>query len=278
MNSTCRRLSFENVYTCRRADYGDRHARSFSLKEISMADVFVGLESAVNPGQIWKYIRPDPLAPAFLRNHSGFRKLVDSLPPVSDRKLRLFAIASCRRLESVGISPPESILKTSEAAAEKNVANLHGPVALKLRQEVVAMGLYTASRSQHGLAALREMVRPSAIASARFTSRAVASTIAKNRPSPSYYRNYRLERLEQLALLWHIIGPKYENLSPVHVSSAAVDLAQMAYEGVDCGFALHDALLESGREDLAAHFNPDSTHHRTHPKGCWALDLILGKP
>jgi hypothetical protein len=41
---------------------------------------------------------------------------------------------------------------------------------------------------------------------------------------------------------------------------------------VDCTFALHDALLEAGCGELADHF----TEPR-HPKGCWALDVILGK-
>jgi hypothetical protein len=31
-------------------------------------------------------------------------------------------------------------------------------------------------------------------------------------------------------------------------------------------------LLEAGHAELAAHFQ-----ERDHPKGCWALDLILGK-
>jgi hypothetical protein len=35
---------------------------------------------------------------------------------------------------------------------------------------------------------------------------------------------------------------------------------------------LHDALLEAGHAELAEAFREPM-----HPKGCWALDLILGK-
>jgi hypothetical protein len=36
---------------------------------------------------------------------------------------------------------------------------------------------------------------------------------------------------------------------------------------------LHDALLEAGHPELAEHFQQEQWH----PKGCFALDLILGK-
>ena len=55
--------------------------------------------------------------------------------------------------------------------------------------------------------------------------------------------------------------------------SDVVHLAEAMYAGQDCHhYALHDALLEAGHEELAEHFREPG-----HPKGCWALDLILGK-
>jgi len=53
--------------------------------------------------------------------------------------------------------------------------------------------------------------------------------------------------------------------------SAVVELAQALYSGADCAFALHDTLLEMGQEMLAIHFQQTN-----HPRGCWAMDLILG--
>jgi hypothetical protein len=49
-----------------------------------------------------------------------------------------------------------------------------------------------------------------------------------------------------------------------------VKLAEALYLGEDCSFALHDALLEGGHAVLAEHFQ-----ERDHPKGCWAVDLLM---
>jgi hypothetical protein len=45
------------------------------------------------------------------------------------------------------------------------------------------------------------------------------------------------------------------------------------YAGEACHFALHDALLEAGHPELAEHFREE----KDHPKGCWVVDLIVGK-
>jgi hypothetical protein len=62
------------------------------------------------------------------------------------------------------------------------------------------------------------------------------------------------------------------NQAPPSWSSTVVQLAESLYNGQHCSFALHDALLEAGHAELAEHFK-----EKEHPKGCWAIDLILGK-
>jgi hypothetical protein len=52
-----------------------------------------------------------------------------------------------------------------------------------------------------------------------------------------------------------------------------VQLAESLYAGTDCRLPLHDALLEAGHPELAEHFGAEEWH----PKGCWALDVILGR-
>jgi len=75
-------------------------------------------------------------------------------------------------------------------------------------------------------------------------------------------------------------------------------LAAALYDGGDCAHALHDALLEAGAPaEIVEHFRPQPCNAcggrhsaacsgacrgtgwqpQFHPKGCWALDLILGK-
>jgi hypothetical protein len=77
----------------------------------------------------------------------------------------------------------------------------------------------------------------------------------------------------QAALLRHIVGNPFRTYpAPARWPDVIVALASALYGGQECSFALHDVLLEAGHDDLAAHFE-----HRGHPRGCWVLDLILGK-
>lgn len=79
--------------------------------------------------------------------------------------------------------------------------------------------------------------------------------------------------LKHAELLRHIVGNPFRPYpAPPHWPAAVTDLAAALYNGSDCTFALHDALLEAGHAELAEHFR-----EREHPKGCWAMDVILGK-
>jgi hypothetical protein len=51
------------------------------------------------------------------------------------------------------------------------------------------------------------------------------------------------------------------------------DPAQQLYNGDDVRPILHDALLDAGHAELAGHFRAEERH----PKGCWLLDLVLGR-
>jgi len=78
----------------------------------------------------------------------------------------------------------------------------------------------------------------------------------------------------QCDLLRHIFGNPFRPYPiPDSWPSTVTHLADAFYNGQDCAFALHDALLDAGHAELADHFCQETTH----PKGCWALDLILGK-
>jgi hypothetical protein len=81
------------------------------------------------------------------------------------------------------------------------------------------------------------------------------------------------ERKAQADLVRHIVGNPFRSVSgPESWPTSVTQLAESLYAGADCSFALHDALLEAGHADLAEHFQ-----EKEHPRGCWALDLILGK-
>jgi hypothetical protein len=75
-------------------------------------------------------------------------------------------------------------------------------------------------------------------------------------------------------MIRHIFGnPFRRGGTPPAWPAAVVSLARAVYNGADVCFALHDALLEAGHPELAAHFQGEQWH----PKGCWAVDLILGR-
>jgi hypothetical protein len=81
------------------------------------------------------------------------------------------------------------------------------------------------------------------------------------------------ERKAQGELVRHIFGNPFRPYpAPPSWPSTVVQLAESLYAGQGCAFALHDALLEAGHAELAEHFR-----EKDHPKGCWVLDLILGK-
>jgi len=53
-------------------------------------------------------------------------------------------------------------------------------------------------------------------------------------------------------------------------------LAEAMANEHDCGFALHDALLESGHDALAEHFADHGVHWGRGRWQCWVLALIRG--
>lgn len=85
---------------------------------------------------------------------------------------------------------------------------------------------------------------------------------------------FAAELCSRAVMLRHIIGnPFRQHPTPSSWPSAVVKLAEAMYAGEECSFALHDALLEAGHPELAEHFQREQWH----PKGCWVVDMILGK-
>lgn len=83
------------------------------------------------------------------------------------------------------------------------------------------------------------------------------------------------ERSGQPDLLREIIGnPFRPPARPAQWSPTIVMLAKGVYAGEPTGHAtLGSFLAKAGHAELAEHFRLEGWH----PKGCWAVDLILGK-
>jgi len=75
-------------------------------------------------------------------------------------------------------------------------------------------------------------------------------------------------------LLRHIVGNPFRQYPvPSTWPAAVVELAVSVYGGNDCAHILADSLEETGHAVLSEHMRAEPWH----PKGCWVLDLLLGK-
>jgi hypothetical protein len=174
---------------------------------------------------------------------------------ISPRKLRLFACACCRRVWDLLHEPA---CRQAVVVAERFADGLATKEELMAaRNEAVQQG----PGSSAAQVAARDP-RWAAAWTAVGASKIAAWAAAKNS-----------ERSEQAALLREIVGNPF--LPPPETASwppEIVSLAEAQYAGKGDHFALCDALADAGHPELAEHFGTPG-----HPKGCWALDLILGK-
>jgi hypothetical protein len=177
----------------------------------------------------------------------------------SDRKLRLFTCARCRRhwdrlLDPRSRRAVEVAERYADGMATENEYRAAAEDAATAQERIYGTGL------AHWLLA------------------GEAANCCSERPPWNMARR-AVERVdsperEDLAdLLRHFFpSPNAPPMVPPVVSPAVRELADSLYSGDRMAFVLHDALLDAGRPELAEHFRtPD------HPRGCWALDSILEK-
>ncbi|OAI45595.1 hypothetical protein AYO44_12695 [Planctomycetaceae bacterium SCGC AG-212-F19] len=82
------------------------------------------------------------------------------------------------------------------------------------------------------------------------------------------------ERHAQGKLIQEVFGnPFRPNAAPASWPQVVIDLAQALYDDKGDRHILADAVEEAGHQELAEHFRAEEWH----PKGCWVMDVILGK-
>jgi hypothetical protein len=187
----------------------------------------------------------------------------------SDRKLRLFAVACCRRVWHL-LTDERSRMAVEMAEREAENPSL---VGYPMKGHPLAD-----AHSEAGFVYRRKPERISAARAASFAawpypgSSECAQIAAKSTADEIVAIPDEVNSLSPL--LRHVIGNPFRPYpAPDHWPSSVVQLAESLYAGEDCTFALHDALLEAGHAELAEHFRQENDH----PKGCWVLDMLLGK-
>ena len=205
-----------------------------------------------------------------------------ALGRVSDQELRLFACRCCHRIWHLltdvrarnAVEVAERFAYGHAGRKELNdastaawvLAGERGIAGWEARSAAWATGERMSQRGE------QFAVRDCALDAARAVA-ACATQRLEFRAAPWAIAE-AAEQKEQATLLRRTVGNVFVG-RPLRRTwpSTVVQVADALHQGQDCGFALHDALLDAGHADLAEHFQKE-THH---PKRCWALKLILGK-
>lgn len=220
--------------------------------------------------------------------------LLDFLDPqVSERKLRLFACACCRRVWPL-LTDPRCRQAVEVAAGfadglasveELNAAFLAAQHAKPLFTDGNWAGAWSAAPNA-GQAAVEAAAQAAQSVGARVAQAAkdaAWAAVCAGAPEESKSAAWaqfeaatlaarRAEATQQAALLREIVGNPFQAAAgPAYFTATIAQLAEALYRGLDCAFALHDALLEEGHVALAEHFQ-----QHDHPAGCWALDRVRG--
>jgi len=212
----------------------------------------------------------------------------------SERKLRLFACACCRAVWHLIAHPHcraavcvaeqfadgQATLKQLEAAEELAqdcrpvFADANLAAALSATRDAHEAAEDSSARAAEFLAhSIAEPAKANANASVRAGATRDEQNAAWERYDTAVQTAVLAERSRQADILRELLpSPDTTAPPPQEWPAAVLQLADALYSGGDCAFALHDALLEAGHPELAEHFGAP-----VHPKGCWALDRILGR-
>ncbi|WP_439622975.1 hypothetical protein [Gemmata sp.] len=189
----------------------------------------------------------------------------------SERRLRLFAVACSRR---VATTWPGPLVSTATDAAESHADARSNPEKQQLkaaRRAVYADDPRLSTRASRLAAAV--------VAKSGLTAAIQASWYASYLAGGASERTEQ-ERKAQGPSLRDIVGNPFRpaTFSPEWRTSTAVVIAQGMHESRDFDAMpiLSDALQDAGCEDETV-----LTHCRdpqqVHVRGCWVVDLVLGK-
>jgi hypothetical protein len=218
---------------------------------------------------------------------------------LSDRKLRLFAVGCCRmiwklladRRSRLAVEVAERFADGQAVLEELESARAGGEKAWQESNRLSPSGFldfrYLAAQGARDTAYHPEWsIIPKAIRSPKARVEPIpashiypgyaAENAASARGAEAGQRNEYVvhqEKAAQARLIRELCGNPFQPCTTTtHWPAAVVRLAKALYAGEDRAGALQHALQDARQTELAEHFRETETH----PKGCWALDLILG--
>lgn len=191
----------------------------------------------------------------------------------SDRKLRLFACACCRRIwDRIPEQCSRQAVQISENYADGGADDEELEAAFTTADR--ASGSPREPGNWHALDAARLAAHPEMRGLPDGT--AVAAAMAGADGGGDFWKKYASEQAHQCDLVRDIFGTPFRPLPPHRFPIHVVGLAEACYAAfpeVSGDFPiLADALDELGEGQAAAH-----CREPLHAKGCHVLDLILGK-
>jgi hypothetical protein len=198
-----------------------------------------------------------------------------------DRRLRLLAVACCRQIFPL-IPHPElrDLVELTESYADGRVAMTELQLALAgvigadygdLETDAESAGYAACWTANRKLSEVKKVPAE--------TAKALANRAAKSHSSRLWKETRAAEFAHQAILLRDIFGNPFRPVTfdPRWRTTDVVGVAQAIYE--DRAFErlpiLADALMDAGcdHDDILAHCRSDGPHVR----GCWVVDLVLGK-
>ena len=203
---------------------------------------------------------------------------------VSDRKLRLFAVACCRRIRQL-MSDERS--KTSIEVAERfadgkateqereSIHSIAGLKGRRIRNHPIAW-----TSHDYAIAAASDATNLDAYEAADTARFSGQFAKAPDDETPYGDPVLREEALAQANFVRDIFGPspfRHVTLNPAWLTATAEKLAEAISEekAFDRMPILGDALEDAGctNQEILAHCRQPGEHVR----GCWVIDLVLGK-
>jgi len=190
-----------------------------------------------------------------------------------ERKTRLYCCACCRRVwNQLGASGQHAV-EVSELYADVRASDQELAEARLQLSDGIELSQHLGDGFVDALTAIIEFQRhegmmQSAAFAAVDANWYISADIVRHFDDPQVAQ----EKAAHADIVRHIFGNPFRTIAkPINLNDSLRHLAQCVYDGEALSLELSNALKEGGNFELAQHFEVV-----THPKGCWALDLLLG--